>query len=88
MAQAKSVGPATVQRIWDAHGLEPHRIRSFERSRDQQLVERLTDVVGLYLNPPDQAAVLCVEEKSQIQAWNRTQPGLPDEKRTWWNQDA
>jgi transposase len=80
MAQAQGVSPATVQRIWDAHGLEPHRTRSFKLSRDQQFVEKLTDVVGLYLNPPDKAAVLCMDEKTQIQALNRTQPGLPMKK--------
>jgi len=77
MAQAKKVSPATVQRIWDAHGLKPHRTRTFKLSRDRQFVEKLTDVVGLYLNPPDKALVVCVDEKSQIQALNRTQPSLP-----------
>src|SRR5215469_3407958 len=57
MAKAQGVSLATVQRIWDAHGLEPHRTRSFKLSRDKQFVEKLTDVVGLYVNPPDQAAV-------------------------------
>jgi transposase len=80
MAAAQGVSPATVQRIWDAHGLQPHRSRTFKLSRDQQFVEKLTDVVGLYLNPPDKALVLCVDEKSQIQALNRTQPGLPMKK--------
>lgn len=80
MAAAQRVSPATVQRIWDAHGLEPHRTRTFKLSRDKQFVEKLTDVVGLYLNPPDKALVLCVDEKSQIQALNRTQPGLPMKK--------
>src|SRR6266700_436512 len=80
MARAQDVSPATVQRIWDAHGLEPHRTRTFKLSRDKQFVEKLTDVVGLYLNPPDKALVLCVDEKSQIQALNRTQPGLPLKK--------
>ena len=80
MAQAQGVSPATVQRIWDAHGLEPHRTRRFKLSRDKQFVDKLTDVVGLYLNPPDKAVVLCVDEKSQIQALNRTQPGLPMKK--------
>jgi transposase len=80
MARAQGVSPATVQRIWDAHGLEPHRTRTFKLSRDKQFVEKLTDVVGLYLNPPDKALVLCVDEKSQIQALNRTQPGLPMKK--------
>jgi transposase len=80
MARAQGVSPATVQRIWDAHGLEPHRMHTFKLSRDKQFVEKLTDVVGLYLNPPDKALVLCVDEKSQIQALNRTQPGLPMKK--------
>jgi hypothetical protein len=80
MAETQGVSPATVQRIWDAHGLEPHRTRHFKLSRDQRFVEKLTDVVGLYLNPPDKALVLCVDEKSQIQALNRTQPGLPMKK--------
>jgi transposase len=77
MAAVQGVSPATVQRIWKAHGLEPHRTRNFKLSRDKQFVEKRTDVVGLYLNPPDKALVLCVDEKSQIQALNRTQPGLP-----------
>jgi transposase len=80
MANAQGVSPATVQRIWDAHGLEPHRMRNFKLSRDKHFVQKLTDVVGLYLNPPDKALVLCVDEKSQIQALNRTQPGLPMKK--------
>lgn len=80
MAAAQKVSPATVQRIWDAHGLEPHRTRGFKLSRDKQFVEKLTDVVGLYLNPPDKAVLLSVDEKSQIQALNRTQPGLPMKK--------
>jgi len=80
MARAQGVSPATVQRIWDANGLKPHRVRTFKLSRDKQFVEKLTDVVGLYLNPPDKALVLCVDEKSQIQALDRTQPGLPMKK--------
>jgi transposase len=80
MAKAQGVSPATVQRIWDAHGLEPHRTQSFKLSRDKQFVEKWTDVVGLYLNPPDKAVVLCMHEKSQIQALNRTQPSLPMKK--------
>lgn len=80
MARAQGVSPATVQRIWDANGLKPHREKTFKLSRDQQFVEKLTDVVGLYLNPPDKALVLCVDEKSQIQALERTQPGLPMKK--------
>jgi len=80
MAQQCGVSPATVQRIWDAHGLQPHRLRQFKLSRDPQFVEKLTDVVGLYLNPPDKALVVCVDEKSQIQALDRSQPGLPMKK--------
>jgi transposase len=80
MARAQHVSPATIQRIWEAHGLQPHRIQTFKLSRDKRLVEKLTDVVGLYLNPPDKAVVLCVDEKSQIQALQRTQPGLPLKK--------
>jgi len=70
----------TVARIWDAHGLQPHRVKTFKLSRDKQFVEKLSDVVGLYLNPPDRALVLCVDEKSQVQALDRTQPGLPMKK--------
>ncbi len=80
MAKVAGVSPATVQRIWDAHGLQPHRIDTFKLSSDPKFVEKLTDVVGLYLNPPDKAIVLCVDEKSQIQALDRTQPGLPMKK--------
>ncbi len=80
MATHADVSPATVQRIWDAHGLQPHRVRQFKLSRDPQFVEKLTDVIGLYLNPPDKALVVCVDEKSQIQALDRTQPGLPMKK--------
>lgn len=77
MAKAVGVSRTTVQRIWDAHGLQPHRVETFKLSTDTAFVEKLTDVVGLYLNPPDKAVVLCVDEKSQIQALDRTQPGLP-----------
>jgi transposase len=80
MAKAQGVSPATVQRIWDAHGLQPHRVRTFKLSNDPRFSEKLTDVVGLYLNPPEKAIVLCVDEKSQIQALDRTQPGLPIKK--------
>lgn len=80
MAKAHGVSNATVARIWDAHGLQPHRVESFKISRDKRFVEKLTDVVGVYLNPPDRAVVLCVDEKSQIQALDRTQPGLPMKK--------
>jgi transposase len=77
MAKAQGVSPATVQRIWDAHNLKPHRVETFKLSNDKQFLEKLTDVVGLYLNPPEKAIVLCVDEKSQIQALDRTQPSLP-----------
>jgi len=80
MAKAHGVSPATVQRIWDAHGLKPHRVRTFKLSNDPRFSEKLTDVVGLYLNPPEQAIVLCVDEKSQIQALDRTQASLPMKK--------
>ena len=77
MAARHQVSSATVQRIWDAHGLQPHRVETFKLSTDPAFVEKLTDIVGLYLNPPDKAAIICVDEKSQIQALDRTQPGLP-----------
>ena len=66
MAKAQGVSPATVHRIWDAHGLEPHRVKTFKLSNDKRFVEKLTDVVGLYLNPPDKALVLCVDRKSVV----------------------
>ena len=77
MAKAQRVSPATVQRIWHAHGLKPHRVGRFKLSTDPEFVRKLRDVVGLYLNPPEKALVLCVDEKSQIQALDRTQPALP-----------
>ena len=77
MADRHQVSSATIQRIWDAHGLQPHRVETFKLSTDPAFVEKLTDIVGLYLNPPDKAAIICVDEKSQIQALDRTQPGLP-----------
>jgi len=80
MAAAQGISPATVQRIWSAHGLKPHRVETFKLSRDPEFVEKLRDVVGLYLNPPEHALVLSIDEKSQIQALDRTQPGLPLKK--------
>lgn len=80
MARAKKVSPSKVNRIWQDYNLKPHLHRSFKLSRDAQFLEKLTDVVGLYLNPPDKSLVLCVDEKSQIQALDRTQPGLPLKK--------
>ena len=80
MANAQGVSHASVARIWDAHGLKPHRSKTFKLSTDRRFVEKLTDVVGVYLNPPDKALVLCVDEKSQVHALDRTQPGLPMKK--------
>ena len=77
MAEHVGVSPATVQRIWNARGLKPHRVETFKLSNDPQFEEKLIDVVGLYLAPPDKAVVLCMDEKSQIQALDRTQPSLP-----------
>lgn len=77
LAKVVGLSPASVQRIWKAHGLKPHRVRTFKLSRDPRFVEKLQDIVGLYLNPPENALVLSVDEKSQIQALDRTQPGLP-----------
>jgi len=80
MAKAQGVSKATVQKIWHAHGLQPHRVETFKLSQDPRFVEKLRDVVGLYLHPPQHALVLSVDEKSQIQALDRTQPGLPMKK--------
>jgi transposase len=77
MAQQVGVSPATVQRIWSARGLKPHLVTTFKLSNDRHFEDKLIDVVGLYLNPPDQAVVLCMDEKSKIQALDRTQPSLP-----------
>jgi transposase len=77
MAEAQGLSEASVRRIWRQHNLKPHLIETFKLSRDKRFVEKLHDVVGLYLNPPDKALVLCVDEKSQIQALDRTQPLLP-----------
>jgi transposase len=80
MAKAEGVSKNTVNRLWQLHQLKPHLNRTFKVSRDPKFLEKLTDVVGLYLNPPHRAVVLCVDEKSQIQALDRTQPGLPLKK--------
>ena len=80
MAKLAGVAPSTVRAIWKAHGLSPHRWRAFKLSNDPQFVDKLTDVVGLYVDPPAHAVVLSVDEKSQIQALDRTQPGLPMKK--------
>ena len=80
MAKAQQVSASTVNRLWQLHNLKPHLSRTFKLSRDPKFLEKLTDVVGLYLNPPQKALVLCLDEKSQIQALDRTQPGLPLKK--------
>ena len=80
MAREVGISEASVRRIWRAHGLKPHRVESFKISRDPEFAAKLEDVVGLYLNPPEHALVLSVDEKSQIQALDRTQPGLPMKK--------
>ena len=80
MATEMGISPSSVGRIWAEAGLKPHLVRRFKISNDPQFEEKVTDVVGLYMNPPDRALVLCVDEKSQIQALDRTQPGLPLKK--------
>ena len=80
MAASQGISKSTVSNLWKSHNIKPHRTKTFKLSRDSKFLEKLTDVVGLYLNPPDKAIVLCVDEKSQIQALNRTQPGLPLKK--------
>jgi hypothetical protein len=77
MAKAIGISLGSVQRIWRAHKLRPHRLRTFKRSRDPSFTAKLTDIVGLYVEPPAHAVVLSIDEKSQIQALDRTQPGLP-----------
>ena len=80
LAKVVGLSPSSVQRIWAAHGLKPHLTKRFKLSNDKQFVEKVTDVMGLYLDPPDRALVFSVDEKSQIQALDRTQPGLPMKK--------
>jgi transposase len=80
MAKAVGISASSVQRIWRAHGLQPHRVRQFKLSNDPKFIDKLRDVVGLYVDPPAHAIVLSVDEKSQIQALDRTQPGLPMKK--------
>lgn len=77
VAEETGISKSTVHRIFQLFGLQPHRTKSFKLSTDQQFVEKVRDIVGLYLNPPDKALVLCVDEKSQVQALERTQPVLP-----------
>ncbi|HOF41719.1 MAG TPA: IS630 family transposase [Candidatus Hydrogenedentes bacterium] len=80
MAAAQGVSKNTISRLWQLHNLKPHLHKTFKLSRDPKFIEKMTDVVGLYLNPPQKAVVICVDEKSQIQALDRTQPGLPLKK--------
>ena len=80
MAKATGISVSSVQRIWRAHGLQPHRMGQFKLSNDPQFAARLRDIVGLYMHPPAHAVVLSIDEKSQIQALDRTQPGLPLKK--------
>jgi transposase len=80
MAATVGLSPSTIGRLWKTHGLKPHRIKTFKLSNDKHFVEKLNDIVGLYLSPPEHAIVLSCDEKSQIQALDRTQPGLPLKK--------
>jgi transposase len=80
MAKTVAISPSSVRRIWKGHGLQPHRVRSFKLSNDPGFADKLKDVVGLYVDPPAHAVVLSIDEKSQIQALDRTQPGLPMKK--------
>ncbi len=77
MARVAGISPASVQRIWAANDIKPHLTRTFKLSNDPDFEEKFWDVIGLYLAPPDKALVLCCDEKSQVQALQRTQPGLP-----------
>src|SRR5256886_11509904 len=77
MAHVAGISEASVRRIWKRHGLKPHLLRRFKLSKDPLFAEKVEDIVGLYLNPPEHALVLCADEKSQVQALDRTQPGLP-----------
>ena len=80
MANAQGLSEATIRRIWKQYNLKPHLLKTFKLSRDKHFVEKIHDVVGLYMNPPDKSVVFCVDEKRQIQALDRTQPGLPMKK--------
>ena len=83
MGRAVGLAASTVRSIWKSHGLSPHRWRQFKLSNDRAFIEKLQDVVGLYVAPPAHAVVLSVDEKSQIQALDRTQPGLPLSLWAW-----
>lgn len=80
MAKELGISAASVSRHWRANGLKPHLVRGFKVSRDPKFIEKLEDIVGLYMSPPEHALVLCCDEKSQVQALDRTQPGLPLKK--------
>lgn len=80
LAKVMGLSASTIRRIWKRHGLKPHLVRTFKLSKDPKFVEKLEDIIGLYLNPPEHALVFSVDEKSQIQALDRTQPGLPLKK--------
>src|SRR5271155_3823490 len=88
MAKELGVSPSTIGRVWREHGLKPHLARTFKVSKDPRFAEKLEDVVGLYLNAPEHAIVLCCDEKSQVQALDRTQPGLPPKERPRRHDDA
>jgi hypothetical protein len=88
MAKVQGVSKSTVSNVWRSHNLKPHRVKRFKLSRDPQFLEKLTDVVGLYLSSPQQTMVIGVDEKSQIQALDRTQPGLPLKKGRLRQTDA
>ncbi len=87
MAKAAGISVSSVQRIWRAHGLQPRRVRQFKLSTDRQFAAKLRDIVGLYVDPPAHATVLSVDEKSQMQALDRSQPGLPLKKRSGGHDD-
>jgi transposase len=80
MSKAQGLSEATIRRIWKQYNLKPHLLKTFKLSSDKHFIEKLHNVVGLYMNPPDKSVVFCVDEKSQIQALDRTQPGLPMKK--------
>ena len=88
MARAQGVSEKTIRNIWHQHGLQPHRVTRFKLSKDPHFVDKLRDVVGLYLNPPEKAVVCCVDEKSGIQAFDRTRlvlplrPGVPEDRKS------
>ena len=80
MAKACNVSTSSIHRIWQSHGLKPHLLKTFKLSNDPKFIDKLTDVIGLYMSPPENALVFSIDEKSQIQALDRTQPGLPMKK--------